>query len=403
MNILVLTPYVSWPLDHGGRIRTFHLMRALAKSHQVRNVAVARAPREREDAEKLGEAAGIEVTPALVPTPDMRAPARRVAKWISVALGRSSLPRRWWNRGFAELVQSSVRARRPDLVVIDSVWMDVYRPLLDGIPFVASTHNMESDILLDIARRDPGFGGLVGERDARLLLREEASFFSAAAATVAVTPEDAARVRAVAPSAANVAVVENGVDTDRLRVLSQPPATGPLLFVGSFDYSANVDAASFLVNEILPVVRAKLGATEALLAGRSPPPQVQALDRLPGVTVAGRVEEVVPLYEKASAVVVPVRYGGGSRLKILEALAVARPVVTTRTGMRGLPVADGVHVLVADTPEAFASALARLRNEPGLVARLTQEGRRFVEAHHAWPELERKFAAVVDGVLTRAP
>src|SRR5688500_368670 len=249
MKILFLTPYVAWPLDHGGRIRTYHLLHALAQSHEVVNIAAARSPRDRDDAQSL-EKIGITVKPGLIPVHDMQLPARRLAKWVSVALGRSSLPGRWSSRGFASLVREAVSKTAFDLAVVETLWMDVYRPELGELPFVASTQNIESDVLLDAARRGVGAGKLVAERDARLLLRHEARFFSDADAAVAVSNEDAARIRELAP-AARVSVVENGVDTERLRPLPASGMDGPLLFVGSFDYPANVDAAEFLVKDVM--------------------------------------------------------------------------------------------------------------------------------------------------------
>ena len=181
----------------------------------------------------------------------------------------------------------------------------------------------------------------------------------------------------------------------------QPPASpdGPLLFVGSFDYGANVDAARFLIAQVLPIVRAKLPDVSLILAGRNPPPDIRKLAG-EGVEVTGTVADLAPLYARASAVVVPLRIGGGTRIKILEALAHARPVVTTAAGMRGLALQPGTHVLVAETPEQFAEALARLRSDAALGARLATAGRAWVTERHSWTALEDRFAEVVDRLET---
>jgi glycosyltransferase involved in cell wall biosynthesis len=279
--------------------------------------------------------------------------------------------------------------------------MDVYRPLLGQIPYVASTHNVEADVLLEAARLSRGLDRRVNERDARLLLRREAAHLAKAAAAVAVSAEDAARIAAIAPSA-RVSVVENGVDTEALRPLPPPPPDGPLLFVASFDYPVNVQAADHLARTIMPAIRARLGPTKLLLAGRRPPPTVHALAALGDTEVLDGVADLAPVYARARAVVVPILVGGGSRLKILEALALGRPVVTTTAGMRGLAVRDGVHVLVADTPEAFGDAIARLGSEAGLARQLTAAGRSFVETRHSWPALQSAFLDVVDRAARRA-
>jgi polysaccharide biosynthesis protein PslH len=121
-----------------------------------------------------------------------------------------------------------------------------------------------------------------------------------------------------------------------------------------------------------------------------------------GVEVTGTVADLSPLYERAGVVVVPLRYGGGTRIKILEALAYGRPVVTTAAGAAGLAVTHEQHVLVADDPAAMAAAVARLGSDPALVSRLAVNGRRLVEERHSWPGLETKFAALLQGLARPA-
>src|SRR5688572_9652590 len=195
MNILVLTPYVAWPLDHGGRLRTWHLLRALARDHAVTNLAVARSPKDRDDAEELAKI-GIAVRPCLVPEPDLTTPAARIGKILGL-LGpfarRSSLPRRWWSSGFAAMVREAAAERRPDLLVIETLWMDGYRRLLPAVPYVASSQNVESDVLLEVARRKRGLDRLVAAMDASLLVRDEAAYFGEAALAVTVSEDDARR------------------------------------------------------------------------------------------------------------------------------------------------------------------------------------------------------------------
>lgn len=376
------------------------MLRALARRHDVTNIAVARAPRERDDAEALARI-GIAVTPVLVPRPDASLPAFRLTKWVSIAIGRSSLPRRWFHRGFADVVRANVLTKPPDLTILETSWMDVYRPAIGGRPFIASTQNIESDILAETANGRASIARIVAGRDARLLARAESRYFAEARVAIAVSNDDAARIRTLAPGA-RPEVVENGVDLDRLGRLPGNDATGPLLFVGSFDYDANVDAVRHLVTDLLPAIRRRAPDTAAIVAGRSPGREVHALAQAQGVEVAATVPDLTPLYARAGVVVVPLRIGGGSRIKILEALALGRPVVTTTIGMRGLDLADGVEVLVADTPEAFATAIQRLRDDGALRERLVAAGRAFVERRHAWSDLEARFAQIISEAGARA-
>src|SRR5690606_29805556 len=138
-------------------------------------------------------------------------------------------------------------------------------------------------------------------------------------------------------------------------------------------YRPNADAARYFVEEILPRLRVMIPGVELTIVGADPPPDVVTLGELPGVRVTGTVPDVRPWMRQAGVVVVPRLSGGGTRLKILEAFAMGRPVVSTRIGVAGIEARDGEHLLLADQPEAFARAVTRLATEPGLRARLAEQ------------------------------
>ncbi len=273
--------------------------------------------------------------------------------------------------------------------------MSVYRDLFQGVPYVAATHNVESDLIRDCARSAGGLTGRLTRRDGEILAREEGRFVAASRLAVAVSDDDAARLRVLAPGA-RVVTIANGVDTEAFRVLPPPPATGPLLFVGSFDYPPNVDAAIHFVREQLPAIRARIGDVPVVLAGRDAGPSIRELGQTPGVTVTGRVPDLVPLYRDASAVIVPLRLGGGTRLKILEAFALGRPVIATAVGASGLGVEHERELLIADDAEGMARAILRLRSDHALGSTLVERARAFVESSHGWRALGAAFAAAVE-------
>jgi glycosyltransferase involved in cell wall biosynthesis len=154
--------------------------------------------------------------------------------------------------------------------------------------------------------------------------------------------------------------------------------------VGTFTYRPNVDAALLLGREIFPLVRRAIPAARLLLVGHEPPDAVRALARERGVSLAGAVPDVRRAYERAAVAVAPLRAGGGTRLKILEAMALGRPVVSTRVGAEGLAVVDNEHLLLSDTPGEFGSSVARLLGDRPLRARLAANARRLVEARYDW-------------------
>ncbi|HYC76250.1 MAG TPA: glycosyltransferase family 4 protein [Planctomycetota bacterium] len=396
MQLLHLTPYVAHPLHHGGRIRSRQLLRAaVGAGHRVVNVALSRGPAETAGADAL-RAEGVDVrTVEVPPAPPALTQGERLVKWARLLAGRSSLLPRWRHDLAAAEVARVVRETPIDLAVIDTPWMDVYRSELRGIPYVASTQNVEGDVLAAAAATLGPAAAWAAARDAAILLAHERRWTRGAAAVVAVSDEDARRFGAMTEGCRTV-VAPNGVDVETLRPLGDPPADGPLLFVASYDYPPNADAARWFVRDVLPAVRATLGPVEAVLAGREPDAEVRALAQTPGVRVTGAVDELGPLYRAARAVVAPLRFGGGSRLKILEAFAYGRPVVATGPGAAGLAARPGRELLVADDAAGFAAALGRLRDERGLAASLATAAREFVETRHGWPASRAAYLAALD-------
>ncbi len=185
---------------------------------------------------------------------------------------------------------------------------------------------------------------------------------------------------------AGVRVLPNTVELVDKPVLSPPEqsACHELLFLGAMNYPPNADGACHLVEDILPRLPAEFaGAVHLSVVGFKPSSRVQALAASGRVTVTGGVADTRPYYQRARMALVPLRFGGGTRIKILEAMALGRPVVATSLGAEGLDVVDGEHILLADSPETFARAIVRLLSDPELAAQLARNGRALVERHYS--------------------
>lgn len=178
---------------------------------------------------------------------------------------------------------------------------------------------------------------------------------------------------------ANVAVIPNSFPVSPALAPRARTSALQVLFLGTLSYAPNADAAQYAVQEILPALE-RLGATNVCLriVGRRPPPDIRALHRHPAVEVLGDVDSVVDAYRDADLVIVPIRFGGGTRIKILEALTLSRPVVSTTLGCEGLELLDEHDLLIADSPEAFAQQCLRLQQDPALAERLAHQGRETV-------------------------
>jgi len=183
-----------------------------------------------------------------------------------------------------------------------------------------------------------------------------------------------------------VDVIPNGVDTKTHQPMARENALPHLLFIGTMSYQPCVDGAAFLCGEILPRIRRMLSGVQVWIVGPDPVPEVVRLGG-DGVHVTGRVADVAPYYRESAVSVVPLRAGGGTRLKILESMALGRPVVSTSIGCEGLDLVDGKHILVADEPERFAQSVVRLLTDEELYERMVVVARQLVVARYDWDAL----------------
>jgi len=197
----------------------------------------------------------------------------------------------------------------------------------------------------------------------------------------------------------DVAIIPNGVDTTYYR-----PLTGPspevvlppysMVFTGKMDFRPNIDAVLWFAHEVLPLIRAQVSEARFYIVGQQPHDRITAIAGEPGVVVTGYVDDVRPYIAGAGAYMVPLRIGGGTRLKVLEAMAMSAGLVSTTVGCEGFPVVAGQHLLIADTAESFAAAVVRLLRNPDDRARLGAEARHFVEACYDWESIVPLFEQV---------
>jgi glycosyltransferase involved in cell wall biosynthesis len=211
-------------------------------------------------------------------------------------------------------------------------------------------------------------------------------------------------------SAARIVTVENGVDASRFGPhFAQPDDEemwrhrNHVIFVGTMDYHPNIDAVNYFCDEVWPELHRRLPLAIFSIVGRNPPAKVLDLSRRPGVEVTGTVSDVRPYYKKAFAVVVPLRMGGGTRLKILEAMAAGVPVISTTLGAEGLAAHPGRHIEIADTPADFIRHLSSLRADLGRCQRLAEAGRGLVESRYDWSFIGGQLADVYRRLLTPLP
>lgn len=271
-----------------------------------------------------------------------------------------------------------------------------YLPLLRRSSFNRSTpavlveHNIDSSLWLRVFRaaRSPlrKAGALLQAAELRGIERRLCPRFDLC---VCVSEEDADRLRRIAPKAA-VEVIPNGVDTEFFSPIKVEVEPERMVYVGSMDWYPNEDAVVYFCDRILPLIRRKVPGAELLIVGQSPTRKVRRLGGMRGIYVTGTVEDVRPYVASSAVFVVPLRVGGGTRLKILEALSMGKAVVSTSIGVEGLDLRPGIDLIVEDEPTRFAEAVVRLMRDERERERLGKSGRERVAERYGWEGIASK-------------
>jgi glycosyltransferase involved in cell wall biosynthesis len=403
MKILLLTPWFPWPAFDGGRIRVFETIRYLAARHEVSLLAPAAGREMVEQAQPLRALCQhIEAPRASF------APLAMLAGFAGGLPGLRPIAQcAVYDPRLADALRRLTSRIRFDIVQIEFSFAATY---LDAIAAraaaktVLTMHNVETTRFeRELRFPQPRLRRIAMRCDQLLAPGWEPAAAGAFDGVAVVSVPDLSWVRSRIPQAV-VELAPNGIDTARYTpaAFAGPALAGPsAAFTGVMDYPPNIDAAVWFCDAILPAVRARLPEFVFKIVGRDPTPRVQALARRPGVVVTGRVPDIVPHLAESLALLVPLRSGGGTRLKILEALALGRPVISTPLGAEGLEVVDGESILLAETPAQFADHLVALAGSSELRERLVRNGRALVEARYDWRQcltgLDRLYDRLLNG------
>ena len=364
--------------------RAYHLLLHAAKRHEVHLLALHQ-PRLISTAAGLAESINVLsricASVRMFPLPAERSPVQRRLAMLRSLVTREPYDVTWLrSERMREAVCASV-AEGFDLVHVDTLGLWPYVEWVTHLPLVLDHHNIESDLAMCRAERARGVRSVLLRRDAAKLRLLEAHAALRAAMNLVVSSLDAERLTAIAPLS-DIMVVENGVDTAYWQ--PTPTAGSGLIFVGTLGWHANRDALEFLLGEIWPALLATGADSRLTLVGRDPPDIARDAAADPRIQVTGFVDDVRPFFLEANIFVCPIRVGGGTRLKVLDALAMGKALVSTRIGVAGLHLQAETHYLAAETADDFVLQILRLEADPALSARLSVAGRRCVEERFDW-------------------
>jgi len=393
LRLLQVAPRVPWPLDTGAKLRNYHLARALAAHLSVTLVAFGNDTSNGQ----LNEAYQRIVT---VP----RNEGYSVGNMFRGAIGRTPLPLlNYTTPEMADALQRLLAEESFDLIQVESIHLMNYLPALRAAsnqpPIVCDWHNVESDLMRQYAERERSLARRTyARRTARLMSEAETRALKEFDAHIAVSEVDAKRLQAV-NSDAKIFVIENGVDAAHY-ANEQSATRNRIVFVASMDYHANIEGATNFARDVWPMIHKQQPHLQFTIVGRNPSPQVTELSSIAGIEVTGSVADVRPYYREALAAVVPLNVGGGSRLKILEAMAAGVPVVSTKLGAEGLDVSDGENILLAETTAQLAQGILKVIDDSDLRARLITGGHALVRARYDWSILGAKLLEQYQTILS---
>ena len=394
MRILWLNAGLLLPLDKGGKLRTWHLLRHLSRRHDISYLSFSEPSQSAADIDGMREVASEVVT---IPRTD---PPKGTVRFYTDAAGYLFDPApyavaKYRSATYRNALERLVRERRFDAVVCDFLPPIVNLPAILPCPALLFTHNVEAEIWRRHTENatNPVTRFLLGEQWRRMLRFERAAL-ERFDLVLCVSEADRHTFGALYPDAlkAPAHVIKTGVDTDYFAPMTaRASRPAHLVFTGSMDWLPNEDGMQYFVREILPRIRQVEPQTTLSIIGRAPTPAVKRLAEIPGIEVTGRVDDVRPHIADGSVYIVPLRIGGGTRLKIFEAMSMGKAVVSTTVGAEGLPVTPGHDIVIADEPARFAQAVVHLIRDGELRRRIETEARRIVVDRYDWSAVTEDF------------
>lgn len=395
MRILWLKTELLHPVDKGGKIRTYHMLKELKRVHHITYLTL-----DDGTASDDARARALEYCHDLVCVPHRQREKFTAGFYAELAMNLfSSLPyaiKKYESQEMHSKIAQHAQAGRFDVVVCDFLAPAVNVPENLACTSILFQHNVEAliwkrhhEVRGDPVRKSYLYGQW------RKMRRFERRMCRRFDVVVAVSREDREMMEREY-LVEKVYDVPTGVDTEFFRP-SGTRGRNPynLVFTGSMDWLPNEDAIRYFTGQILPLIKKEIPEATLTVVGRNPyPGLVELSKRDPSNIVTGRVEDVRPYMEAAAAYIVPLRIGGGTRLKIFEAMAMEKAIVSTSIGAEGLPIRNGVELLLADTPESFAASVIRLLNDEAWATQLGHRAAETVRGKCGWDQVAESFAAI---------
>ncbi len=397
MRILFLSTWFPYPLSQGSKIRAYYLIRSLAQKHDVNLVSFAETPIDDLTLDHMKQICrNVDVVDE---NPFQPKRIKSILGWLSWKPGIAITSR---SREMEERVRGIVRTWKPDRIVAITFVTAPYACSVSGVPKIIDIDNLMSPMLYESYQRS-----IHRQKRLRSWLAwkkfqiYEKWLYNQFDLCFAVSKQDLEKVsKLVLKGPELTGLLPNGVDL----VLNHPglcqPEPASLVFNGALTYSANFDAMNYFIDEIFPFIRARLPQAHLRITGKTAGASIAKFTTSPNITLTGYLQDVRPMVAGSWVCVAPLREGGGTRLKILEAMALGTPVVTTTKGAEGLEVEDGKHLLIADHAADFAERTLRVLQDSQLRTQLASNAYLLVKEKYDWVSIGKQFVRSVENVMS---
>ncbi len=394
MRILYLSPWFPSPPSNGSKIRIYNLLKSLTSRHSIELISFVR------DGEQV-DPRGITDICSSIQTINWEEFQPERLKALSGFL--ADVPRSVYDTysiTMENAVLQSIQTRMPDLVIASELGTAPYAQKISRAPTILEDIEFGS-IWERWAKADKTLSrirhGLTWFKTRRYISKLLQHF----TACTVVSPHEKSILDYMIPNQEIIRILPNGVDLEQFQPDSEQPVENTLIYNGALTYSANLDAMKFFLEQIYPQVKSQIPNVSLFITGSCQGVDISDLDIDDTVKLTGFLPDIRPAIARSWSVVVPLRTGSGTRIKILEAMALGTPVISTNKGAEGLEVAPEINVLLADDPADFAKQTIRLLQDSDLRSRLSINGRKLVEAKYGWDGIGEKFLKLVEDTAQR--
>ena len=397
MKILFLSPTVPYPLTDGGRIRVYNLLKQIARDHEVTLLALETQPTDVDSISRIqqyGTTVHLVKHSHTLPRVSLSILLKALFKKQPITVARYNVST------YRQKIQELLASETFDIIHYEMFHTAQFHAESD-LPSVLSQQNVDSAIWHRLTDETSNIFYKFAYWTQRISFQRYERVISPKFDAVTCTSEiDAAIFEQHCPTDI-VKVIPNGVDVTHFTPDFEAEDAAHLIYIGSMDWYPNEDAVSFFVEDVLPTIRESVQNVKFSIVGGNPSDHVQQFADREGVVVTGRVSEIKPYFSAATVFVVPLRIGSGTRLKILEALAMGKVVVSTTVGAEGLALQDGEEIMIADEPIQFAEVVIQLLTDPALRKKIGENGRKRVEQDYDWRNIGRKLLTVYESIVNK--